>query len=66
MDATPFNELFSTRENMQTLDEIEEELVRFQEMLPTILATRFIPPHLYIQGYIDALKWVLRDGKERR
>ena len=69
MGVTPFNELFTTYENMQTKAEIEEELVKFQEfqeMKPTILATRFIPPSLYTQGYIDALKWVLRDGKEKK
>jgi len=66
-------------DNMQTLDEIEEELAIVQNSQhpappgipkPTysvsLGSVRKRASHHYMQGYINALKWVLRDGKERK
>jgi len=89
MGVTPFNELFTTYENMQTLDEIKEELAELQdslinvpdpieEILNSVNANssikdyrmplwqvRTVASHNYTKGYIDALKWVIRE-KERK
>ena len=70
MGVTPFNELFITYENMQTKSEIEEELMKTQDILTSepdlssddaIDDMAGIVDHHYMKGYIDALKWVLRN-----
>ena len=75
MGVTPFNELFTTYENMQTLDEIKEELAELQDSLDEtdpieeiqnkeyrmpLSHARVVASHNYTKGYIDALKWVLK------
>ena len=76
MDITSFNELFTDYENLHTRAEIEEEVEQTQEMaypdpiknidplyrMP-IHDIPVIAKHHYIRGYIDALKWVLREEK---
>ena len=80
MGVTPFNELFTTYEDMQTKAEIEEELAKLQDSLDEtdpieeiqnkeyrmpLSRARVVASHNYTKGYIDALKWVIRE-KERK
>jgi len=71
MGVTPFNELFTTNENMQTKAEIKEEIVKAQALMPpeTDISQDDAIADMeeqaqtvgYIWGYMDALKWALRE-----
>jgi len=71
MEITKFNELFTTNENMQSRTEIEDEIMNAKALMApepdlsrddAIDDMSGIVDHYSLQGYIDALKWVLGDG----